>query len=210
VVAERIWLGIPLFLTAQLCTCSSSINSYGNHLLCCSYGPLCIRRHDALTYILVHSMLLDNLSVLHEQRVSGDNRPNLVICTIQISAKAIQLSSMLLPLHSLSIYYFSGVSAVSAGTAAAGEALKDKQHETNVVAAGGQFYPLIVKTFGVWTPFARDTLKDIARRTTARNGLLPKKAFRNLIQQLSICLWKYNAKTVLRYWVLNPVVEEAV
>ena len=48
------------------------------------------------------------------------------------------------------------------------------------------------------------------RRTTARNGLSPKKAFRNLIQQLSICLWKYNAKTVLRYWALHPVVEEAI
>ena len=54
------------------------------------------------------------------------------------------------------------------------------------------------------------TLKDIARRTTARNGLYPKKAFRNLIQLLSICLWKYNAKTVLPYWALHPVVEEAI
>ena len=71
--------------------------------------------------------------------------------------------------------------SVSAG-AAAGEALKDKQHEANVVAAGGQLYPLIVKTFGVWTPFARETLKGIARKTTARNGLSPKKAFRNSIQ----------------------------
>ena len=99
---------------------------------------------------------------------------------------------------------------MSAGAAAAGEALKDKQHENNAVAAGGQFYPLIVETFGVWTPFAGETLKDIARRTTARNGLSPKKAFNNLIQQLSICLWRYNAKTVLRYWALHPVVEETV
>jgi len=60
------------------------------------------------------------------------------------------------------------------------------------------------------TPFARDTLKDIARRTTATHGLSPKKDFRNLIQQLSICLWKYNAKTVLCYWALHPEVEEAV
>ena len=37
---------------------------------------------------------------------------------------------------------------ISAGAAtAAREALKDKQHEANVVAAGGQFYPLIVETF---------------------------------------------------------------
>ena len=67
--------------------------------------------------------------------------PDLVICTIQISVP--RSSSFLwcfCPQHSLSIYYFSSVGAV------AGEALKDKQHEANVVAAGGQFYPLIVET----------------------------------------------------------------
>ena len=53
-------------------------------------------------------------------------------------------------------------------SAAAGEALKDKQHKANVVATAGQFYPLIVETFGVWTPFARETLEDIARRITAK------------------------------------------
>jgi len=72
VVAVRIWLGISLFPTAQLCTCLSSIDSYGDHFLGFSYGPLRICRHDALTCILFHSMLLDNPRVLCEQRVSGD------------------------------------------------------------------------------------------------------------------------------------------
>ena len=62
VVAVCIWLGVPLFPTAQLCTCLSSIDYRGNHLLGCSYGPLRIHRRDALTYILFHSMLLDNRS----------------------------------------------------------------------------------------------------------------------------------------------------
>ena len=81
-----------------------------------------------------------------------------------------------------------------------------EQHENNVVAAGGQFYPLIVETFGVWTPFAGDTRRILL----ASNGLSPKCAFRNLIQQLPVCLWRYDAKTVLRYWGLHPVVEETV
>ena len=205
VVAVLIWLGIPLFPTAQLCSCSSSIDSYGDHLLGCPYGPLRICRHDALTRILFYSMLLDNPGVLLEQRVLVIISPNPLICTILISAKVVQLSLMFLYVTlSPSFIFLAFVSA------AAGEALKDKQHEANVVAAGGQFYPLIVETFVVWTPFARKTLKHIARRNTARNRLLPKKAFRNFIQQLSICLWKYHAKTVLCYWALHPVVEEAV
>jgi len=86
--------------------------------------------------------------------------PNLVICAIQISTKVVKLSSMFLFAKlSLSVSIISQVS-ISA-EAAAGEALKDEQYESNDAASGGQFYPLIVETFGVWTPFSRDTLKDI-------------------------------------------------
>ena len=88
--------------------------------------------------------------------------------------------------------------SVSAGAAAAGEALKDKHHE-NIVAAGGLLYPLIVETFGIWIPFAVDTLKNIAAATTTKNGLTSKEAFRSFIQLLLVCLWTYNAKTILHY-----------
>ena len=73
---------------------------------------------------------------------------DLVICTILISVKAVQLS-----VHntlSLSIISHASVStgaAMAAAAAAAGEVLKDNQHENSVVAAGEQFYPLIVETF---------------------------------------------------------------
>ena len=120
---------VALFPTAQLCDCSSSIYFYGDYLLGCSYGPLRIRRHDALTHILFHSIMLDNpawLLVIIS--------PDPVICTIQISAKVVQLSSMFLSATlSLSIIFQASVSVGAAATAT--ESLKDKQHEANVVAA---------------------------------------------------------------------------
>jgi len=154
-------------------------------------------------------MLLDNPGALHEQRVSGDNqsRPGDLyhpdFCQGCPAFFDVSVCNTLSP---------SLISQVSVFAAAAdGEALKDKQHEANVVAAGGQFYSLIVKTFGVWTPFARETLKDMDYSKKCMDCPLSLwKDFRNLIQQLSICLWKYNAKTVLRYWALHPVVEEAI
>jgi len=67
-----------------------------------------------------------------------------------------------------------------------------------LITAGGLFYPLIVETtFVISSPFAVDTLKNTAARATARNGLPTKKGFRSLIQQLSVCLWRYNAVNVL-------------
>jgi len=66
--------------------------------------------------------------------------PEPVICTIQISAKVVQLSSMFLS-PTLSVYIISQVSVSAGAATAAREAFKDKQHEANVVAAGGQFIP---------------------------------------------------------------------
>ena len=55
------------------------------------------------------------------------------------------------------------ISHVSVSAGAAGyEAFKDKH---NIVATGGQFYPLIVETFRIW---AVDTLTNIAARLTAQ------------------------------------------
>jgi len=51
-------------------------------------------------------------------------------------------------------YLYASVST-GATAAVAGEALKDKHHENGVVATGGQFYPLIVETFGLWIPFGK-------------------------------------------------------
>ena len=39
--------------------------------------------------------------------------------------------------------------------------------------------------------------------TTPRSGVPPKLARKNLLQQLSVALWTYNARMILRYWVLQ-------
>ena len=44
---------------------------------------------------------------------------------------------------------------------------------------------------------------SIADRTTVRNGLPRKFARRQLLQQLSVTLWRYNAKIILRQYSLT-------
>ena len=124
---------------------------------------------------------MDNPGVLCEQRVSGDNQshpgdlyhPD--FCQGRPTFFDISVRNTLSP----SISSRASVSARAA--AAAGEVLKDKYLENNVITAGGLFYPMIVETFGVWTPFAVETIKTIAARTTTGNEISPKKALRNLI-----------------------------
>ena len=73
IVGLRLWLGVSLFPITPLCTCLSSIDCFGDHLLGCSHGPMRIRRHDALVNIFHYALLQDHPGVLKEQRASFDD-----------------------------------------------------------------------------------------------------------------------------------------
>ena len=68
---------------------------------------------------------------------------------------------------------------------------------------GSDFIPLVVESFGVWTPFALKTLQTIVDRTTTRSGVPTKLARKNLLEQLSVALWMNNARMILRYWTFQ-------
>ena len=85
--------------------------------------------------------------------------------------------------------------AERAGFAAeAGVAAKDQLHATAVKESGGEFYPIVVESFGVWAPCSLITLREIASRATTYTGLPRHRALTNLIQQLSVVRWRYKAR----------------
>lgn len=201
IISLRIWLGVNIFSSSPnpLCACGTPIDSKGDHLLGCGFGPLRTRRHNALCSIVWHALLQDNANAKCEQRVTGDSqiRPGDVYHPDFTNSR---------PTHfDISVRNTTQSSTInraseSAGVAASeGEASKDEKYELIVERAGAVFVPLVVETLGVWTPFARSTLKSIAARTTIRNGLSPSVAYRNLIEQLSVRLFSYNSKMILNY-----------
>ena len=64
---------------------------------------------------------------------------------------------------------------------------------------------LLCKIYGLpeSLPYALSILGSIADRTTVRNGLPRNFARRQLLQQLSVTLWRYNAKMILRQYSLT-------
>ena len=48
---------------------------------------------------------------------------------------------------------------------------KDIKHLDLVTKSGGVSVPLVAESLGVWSPFARKTLKEIASRTAVKSGL---------------------------------------
>ena len=114
-------------------------------------------------------------------------------------------------MSTLYIYIYISVSTIStaavlAGVAASwGEVEKDAHYEEAVLGAGGIFIPLAVETLGLWSPASLKVLRDIAIRTTNRSGAGIALACRHFLQQLSVCLWRHNARMCLQHFSLLPV-----
>ena len=203
VIGLRLWLGVTLFPLSSLCTCLSSIDSFGDHLLGCSHGPMRIRLHDTLVNIIYNALSQDNPGVLKEQRASYDDglRPGDIFHPdFQHGRSAyfdVSVRSTIQPA------FISSSAACVGVAAAAGELAKGQKHLAAVEKAGSEFVPLVVECFGVWTPFALRMLRIIADCTTPRSGVPTKLARKNLLQQLSVALWQSNAKMILRYWALQ-------
>ena len=141
-----------MFPLSRLCTCLSTIDNYGDHLLGCSHCPMRIRRHDALVNIIYNALSQDHPGVLREQRASyGDGlrpsnvfRPDFqhgrpayfdvsICCTTQPS-------------------FISSCASCAGVAAAAGEVAKDEKHLA-VEKVGSDFIPLVVETFGLLESF---------------------------------------------------------
>ena len=67
----------------------------------------------------------------------------------------------------------------------------------NVEVAGGLFYPLVVESYGTWSPNSLQILKTMARRSSLRSGVSVSRAVVDLHGRLSLRLWQYNARMVL-------------
>ena len=89
-------------------------------------------------------------------------------------------------------------SAIHAGSAAAaGELENDDKYDEDVSLSGSSFYPLIAETLGIWSPNSLRILKIIALRSAVTSNLSASQAVMDLHEQLSVCLWRYNAKMLL-------------
>ena len=66
IIGLRLWLGVSLFPVSPLCTCLSTIDSFSDHLLGCSHGPMRICCHNGLVNIIYNALSQDHPGVLKE------------------------------------------------------------------------------------------------------------------------------------------------
>ena len=158
-----------------------------------------IRRHDALCTILWHALSQDNPDVRREQRCSGNSqsRPGDIYHPDYTDGKPTFFDVSVR--NTLQASTINHASTTAGFASAEGELQKDNKHKEEVERSGAAFIPLVVETLGLWSSFAKTTLKNIAARTTVRNGLSRSTAYQNLLQQLSLTLFRYNSKMILNH-----------
>ena len=89
-------------------------------------------------------------------------------------------------------------SASNAGFAALeGEISKCMKYDAQVFSSGALFFPLAVESFETWSDVSLNTLKTIASKTVSVNSIPFSRSLNNLLQQLSVKLWSYNARMIL-------------
>ena len=177
------------------------MNCFGDHVLGCGHGPLRIKRHNAISEVIWHALLVDNRDSKREQKCGGEsnNQPGDVFHPDFLKGRPTFFDVSVR--NSMQPSYVSKA-AIKPGVAAeAGEIEKDEKHNKVVTQAGGHFYPLIVENLGHWSPSSLETLKIIASKASSMNSIPFSQTYSNLMEQLSVRLWHYNAK--LLYSRLN-------
>ena len=93
---------------------------------------------------------------------------------------------------------FIAITAIHPGQAAdAGEREKNLKHDDDVLQDGSQFFPLAVDSLGLYSSQSLETLKVIAKRVAYHRKITTSQSVCQLHEQLSVCLWKFNARLVL-------------
>ena len=169
----------------------------------CRHQRGSFQRHDALVSIVHHALLQYHPGVLREQSIASDqSRPGDIYHPDFTLGRPAYFD---LSVRCTTQPSFISAAASKAGVAASGEEAKDDHYLETVNNHGGEFFPLVCELFGVWTPFAFiSTLSTIANRTTGKSGIPRQFARKQLLQRLSVTLWRYNAKMILRHYGLCP------
>ena len=175
-----IW-ALPSFLLHR--PCGQIIDKFGDH--------------SALCDVLYQNLLVDNGGAHREQCCSSESsdRPGDVFRPHFLQGKAAYFDMSVR--NSFSSQFVTSCAAEAGAAAVAGEIQKVPHYDLDVTVAGGVFYPILVETFGTWTPYSLEIIKIIARKTSLLNKLTVSKAVCNIHEQFSVCLWQYNARMIL-------------
>lgn len=138
-------------------------------------------------YILVHIYMAKNKWLFY---------PISMVVSVTVYLFPQQLSGKVSLLwHLKSVFPSTLFFAVQAGAAGERGVIENHSHREEVVeVVGGLFFSLVVETLSLWTQNSLGSFE-----WSIINQWYPHSvAINNLLQQLSVCLWKFNGQMLLQ------------
>ena len=205
-IAVHLWLDLPLFSSfpnAVRCICCQVLDKFGDHLLGCRKISLRSRRHDALKDVIFQALLVHDKETRRDQSSSSVNysRPGDVYHPNFLFGRPAYFDVNVC--NSFQQRFVSHSASNACFAALEREISKCMKYDTQVFSSGALFIPLAVESFGTWSDVSLNTLKTIASKTVSVNSIPFSQSLNNLLQQLSVKSWSYNASMILSRLLLD-------
>ena len=174
--------------------CKRPADPFGDHDVGCGGNGDRIFRHNTISDIISSAAQTAALCPRKEapSLVPGSSsRPADIYLPIwERGHPAAMDVTVISPLQQLTL---SGASSIAGHALQVAEERKRAAHAEACRSAGISFIPLAMETIGGLSHELINTIKCISRMQANRLGTSPSDAFRQLVQRLSIALWRCNA-----------------
>ena len=154
------------FASSTGCECGTNLDHHGDHAVCCPYGPLRIKRHDAIADCLADTVSETGAHVRREAYVKAFSTPQAEAWLDIWAFGALHIQDLLIDVtvrHPTSSAY-QPLASNEGGTAArAAEAQKLDRYPSR---AGRSITPFAVETWGHLGPAAEGLLQTLASEAT--------------------------------------------
>jgi hypothetical protein len=206
--ALKFRLSIPLFdapfacpsLSSEGKACGAQMDVFGDHAACCHNGPSLVFRHNNVRDILGHSARGAGLSavVIEKKNQVAESKVKPGDITVQQYHRGFATSAFDVTITHPLQQKFLEIAMEEAGVAAEDAHDRKLQKSLKVCEAEGiHFVPLAWESTGGATETVHETLRKWTDLEGARGGYPAHLIRRNLYSQISCCLQRHLAQSVI-------------
>jgi hypothetical protein len=206
--ALKFRLGVPLFDATFPCPardgdgkgCGSQMDVFGDHAPCCHYGPSLVFRHNNVRDILGHSARGAGLAAVvieKKNQIAGSNaKPGDI--TVQQYHRGFATSAFDVTITHPLQKKFLEIAMEEAGMVAKEAHIRKLEKSLDVCKkADISFVPLAWESTGGTTETVHETVRKWTELEGARGGYPASVIRRNLYAQISCCLQRHLAQSVI-------------
>jgi hypothetical protein len=208
--ALKFRLGLPLFEPGLICpaaskktgdtkVCEVELDIYGDHALCCKFGPSRVFRHNHVRDILGHAAKGAGLSAVvieKKNQITGSNKKPGDITVQQYHRGFATTAFDVTVAHPLQKKHIEVATSVAGWAAQEAHDKKLQKHLEDCKNEGLQFVPLAWESTGGATDAVHETIGKWTALEADRGGYPLALIRQTLYAQISCCLQRHLAQSV--------------